>query len=824
LKPLIGTTLLKPPKNKKDIMENLLNILIDKKDRKDFKEFVFFTTNQPNRILLRNEIIQLFRQYCDQHEKTKKFRKNSSIFSFLKKTQELLITDNHLAVLHRYAMAKYRFYLVRLDGEYIEEISLLDYLDLKDYHTTQRKVDNNHLRLDFMPFYDFSPSIRDIRSVGNGIRFLNRYMCSNIFSRPEEWNSKLFEFIKLHKYNDRQLLVNGTLINDLDSFYNELEQLLEWLKGKKPDTPFTIVKARMKRSGLEVGWGNTAGRIIDTMQTLLDLINEPTDQLLERFISRVPLPLISKIAIISPHGWFGQTNALGKPDTGGQVIYILDQVRAIEKHLKKEIQLTGLEVDPKVVVLTRLIPEAEDTTCNQRLEKIFQTDNGWILRVPFRDEQYNVVKHWVSRFKIWPYLEVFADDAANELLSEFQGRPDLIIGNYSDGNLVASLLSDKFNVIQCTIAHALEKTKYAFSDIQWQDNEQDYHFSIQYTADIYSMNKSDFIITSTLQEVIGTEDTMGQYESYQFFTMPGLYQVINGINLFAPKFNIIPPGVDEDLYFPYYEKEKRIQHKWQQWENRLFYDESKDIFGKLDDPNKPPIFTMARFDKIKNITGLIHAFGMSKKLQQLCNLIFAAGTIHVEDSRDIEERSEITKAYDLIERFNLHGKVRWLPSINKLDTGEVYRIIADHKGFFVQPALFEAFGLTVIEAMASGLPTFAPKFGGPLEIIEYGVSGFLLNTSKPELISRSLEKIVDQCEMEKNYWETISKNGIQRVHDRYNWKLYSQHLTNLTKLYGFWRYAVSGKGMLELDRYCDLIYHFLLKERSKQIETVPLFQ
>ena len=117
---------------------------------------------------------------------------------------------------------------------------------------------------------------------------------------------------------------------------------------------------------------------------------------------------------------------------------------------------------------------------------------------------------------------------------------------------------------------------------------------------------------------------MGQYESYQFFTMPSLYQVINGINLFAPKFNVIPPGVDEKLYFPYYEKEKRIRHKWQHWENRLFKEDSGEIFGKLDDVDKQPIFTMARFDKIKNITGLIHAFGLSKKLRQSCNLIFAA--------------------------------------------------------------------------------------------------------------------------------------------------------------------------------------------------------
>jgi len=211
-------------------MENLIDTLIDKKDRKDFKEFVSFLTNQSHRILLRNEIIRLFRQYCDQRNKTREFCKNSSPFNFFKKIQEALITDDYLVLIHRYVMAKYRFYLVRLDGEYIEEISLPDYLDLKDYYATQRKVENNHLHLDFMPFYDFSPSIRDIHSVGNGIRFLNRYMCSNIFSRPNEWNSKLFEFIKLHQYNGRQLLINGTLIKDIDSFYHEIEQLLEWLR------------------------------------------------------------------------------------------------------------------------------------------------------------------------------------------------------------------------------------------------------------------------------------------------------------------------------------------------------------------------------------------------------------------------------------------------------------------------------------------------------------------------------------------------------------------------------------------------------------------
>jgi hypothetical protein len=51
--------------------------------------------------------------------------------------------------------------------------------------------------------------------------------------------------------------------------------------------------------------------------------------------------------------------------------------------------------------------------------------------------------HWISRFDIWPYLERYALDAERELLAELGGRPDLIIGNYSDGNLVASLMAQR---------------------------------------------------------------------------------------------------------------------------------------------------------------------------------------------------------------------------------------------------------------------------------------------------------------------------------------------------------------------------------------------
>jgi sucrose synthase len=792
--------------------------MINEEDMTDLREFALFLAGMTETFLLRNEIGLAFEQYCRANKKKKEFIEKSSIAKFFGKIQELFLHEDAILMMYRDAVARYQFFVLRDHGQYLEEITLVEFLDHRDGLTLNGNASGRHLHIDLLPFYNFYPSIRDVNTIGNGIRFMNRYLCSDIFQNPDKWNEKLFDFLKLHKSNGRQLLVDGSMFDGFGAFFDGLEKMLVLMKKTKPDVPYSSVEKTMKIAGFEAGWGNTVGKIMETMQLLKDLISEPNAPQVEEFISRVPMPLISKVAIISPHGWFGQENVLGMPDTGGQVIYILDQVRALEKYLTKEIEAAGLDIQPKIIVITRLIPDAGNTTCDQRREKIFQTENGWIVRVPFRDKDSNVVNPWISRFHVWPYLERFADDTATELLGEFEGRPDLIIGNYSDGNLVASLLSDKLDVIQCTVAHALEKTKYLFSDIYWKDMEEDYNFSLQFTADLLSMNKSDFIITSTRQEIVGTDNTIGQYESYQFFSLPGLFQVTGGINLFAPKFNVIPPGVDEDLYFPYFEKERRIETQTRQWENRLFHEQVPDVFGSLASPDKIPIFTMARLDRIKNITGLLEAFGLSKKLQKTCNLIFAAGTVNLEESKDAEEQEEIKRAYELIEQYDLNERIRWLPSISKPETGEVYRLIADRGGIFVQPAHFEAFGLTILEAMASGLPTFGPIFGGPVETIEEGVNGFLLNTSKPELMAEGIEAFFDACKKGKNYWEKISMNGIKRVHEHFNWKLYSERLIKLTKLYGLWRYSVSGPDKAKMDRYCDFMYHFLFKERAKRLE------
>ena len=74
-----------------------------------------------------------------------------------------------------------------------------------------------------------------------------------------------------------------------------------------------------------------------------------------------------------------------------QVVYILDQVRALEQELRRRLHEQGLpEVIPKVIVVTRLIPEARGNTCNQRIERIHGTEFAYILRIPFRDNDGKV--------------------------------------------------------------------------------------------------------------------------------------------------------------------------------------------------------------------------------------------------------------------------------------------------------------------------------------------------------------------------------------------------------------------------------------------------
>jgi sucrose synthase len=672
------------------------------------------------------------------------------------------------------------------------------------------------LEIDVGPFYDSTPEISDARSVGQGLAFLNRHLCTQVAQDPDHWLEILFEVLRRHQYDNIPLMINEQ-IQSAQDLEQQVKLALKWIAARSPDAPYEQLHPEMQALGFEPGWGNTAERVEETLELLERLITSPEPAILEAFIGRFPAQF--RIVSVSIHGWVGQDNALGRPETMGQVIYVLEQARQLEQKLRDQIHQAGLDflgIQAQVVILTRLIPQCEGTRCDLRLEKIDRTENAWIVRVPFREFNAKITNHWISKFEIFPYLEPFAEDAAGELLTHFGNQPDLIIGNYTDGNLVAYLLSRRMKVTHCAIAHSLEKPKYLFSNLYWQDLEPQYHFSAQFTADLLSMNAADFIVTSSYQEIVGTPDTLGQYESYKCFTMPELYHAVNGVNLFSPKFNRVPPGVDETFFFPYRERD-RTQHT-DEIEDLLFRQQRQHILGDLADPTKRPILALSPVSTSKNLTGLVECFGQSEELRSQCNLILVSTKSDVAQATSAEEAAELQKLYDLIEHYQLKENLRWIGiPFSSQDLGELYRVVADRQGLFLHFARFEAFGRVILEAMVSGLPTFATEFGGPAELIdETGGHGFLINPTDYKAATEKILLFLQQMQQDPELWQQVSDRGIQRVRDEYTWTVHTTQLLLLAKLYSFWNYVYHDNREALL-RYLDTLFQLVYKPRAATI-------
>jgi len=132
-----------------------------------------------------------------------------------------------------------------------------------------------------------------------------------------------------------------------------------------------------------------------------------------------------------------------------------------------------------------------------------------------------------------------------------------------------------------------------------------------------------------------------------------------------------------------------------------------------------------------------------------------------------------------IQMFSVHGLLR---SQNmqlgfETEVPELYRMAAEHHGVFVNPALNEPFGITLLEASASGLPIVATKNGGPKEIIEKCKSGLMVDPTNSTQIAGAVKKII----IHKDRWRTFFKNGIFNTHELYTWKAHAKTYVALLK-------------------------------------------
>ena len=721
-------------------------------------------------IFLRNEILQVFSQLCETLHKPQYFFSSSTLGELIQLTHELLLDPQHCWLLLRPSPAHQVAYRIDLETSHY---SLMEPAEL--LHRRDRLVnceDRDTFEINLEPFFNPDLTINDPRNIGQGFNFLHQYLLSKHSGAENEWEETLFRIIHQCRYREHSLLI-GSEISNFQQLQAALVKAYQCLEQYSDAAASDSILPNFKAIGLAPGWGNTVGSCRATLKLLERLIQCPDAPTLEAFLGKIPN--VFSIVSVSVHGWVGQDNVLGKAETAGQVAYVLDQARSLEAKLTETIELAGLNhlnITPQVFIVTRLIPDCEGTQCNTKFEDIQGTQFSKILRIPFRDDAEEMVPHWISKFQVWPYLKRFTEEACSELTQLLDDRnPDLIIGHYSDGNLVAYRMAKQLKTLHCSIAHSLEKTKHLFGDLYWKELEERFNFSVQFAADLITMNSSDFIVTSSQHEIFGTHDTIGQYESYQCFTLPNLFHVVSGINLKSSRFNVVPPGVDETIFFPYSHQEKRIQSKTQEIQSLLF--ESGDnpaIIGQLENPQLRPLLTFAPLQSVKNLTGLVEAFGQHKTLRQHCNLILITGENQVDHAQTPEQQEILDQLHHLIQTYNLESSICWIGEhLSSEDLGEIYRVIADCQGLLLHCAHFESFGLTLLEAMISGLPVFTTKFGGSAEIVAPGKTGFLINPTEMQDALDQVLAFVQSSLSDDQRWQTFSDASIHHIHSHYHW-------------------------------------------------------
>ncbi|MEJ2530107.1 MAG: HAD family hydrolase, partial [Gammaproteobacteria bacterium] len=197
----------------------------------------------------------------------------------------------------------------------------------------------------------------------------------------------------------------------------------------------------------------------------------------------------------------------------------------------------------------------------------------------------------------------------------------------------------------------------------------------------------------------------------------------------------------------------------------------------LKDPDKPIILALSRPDQRKNIITLIEVFGEVNKLRKLANLVIVAGNRDDIGEMEIGAREVLNDILLAVDRYDLYGQVAYPKHHQADEVPDLYCLAAQSRGVFVNPALTEPFGLTLIEASACGLPIVATEDGGPRDIIRNCHNGYLIDPLDKSDIAQVLMHVLT----EQKKWDRLSQNGINGVRKHYSWSAHVERYLELIR-------------------------------------------
>lgn len=338
-----------------------------------------------------------------------------------------------------------------------------------------------------------------------------------------------------------------------------------------------------------------------------------------------------------------------------------------------------------------------------------------VIRIPAGPWEF------VIKEKIYDLLPELTENLAG-FIRENHLEYDLFHGHYVDAGIVTLNLAKIFNKPCFFTAHSLGAWKRERMDGDPEEMEKQFNFihRIEEENRIYA-ECNGHTVTSLLQ----------------LEKLRSLYSY-HGDNV-----EVIPPGVNIHKFKPLKEGE---------------------VACKTSLPEKY-IFCLSRVDSNKGYDLLLYAFAkVCEKIDDVY-LVTGGGSANPQP----REQEVLDMMFRIMKEKGIGKKIVFVGHVGEKLMVPYYQ----NARFFVMPSIFEPFGMTVQEAMASGIPVIASKFGGINTVLTHEKDGLLIDPKNLDEFAGSMIRLLEDDDLRKR----LGSEASRLIRENYSWEaIADQHI------------------------------------------------